>query len=90
MLLRAFDLGADSQGTMNNTLFGTDTFGYSETICGGTGAGPGFDGTAAVQSSSTVTSMCVVMVQEGIMPLALAAGSGGVDRLRASLLDPTP
>lgn len=31
-------------------------------------------GTAIVQSSSTVTSMCVVLTQEGIMPLLIAAG----------------
>lgn len=34
----------------------------------------GILGTALVQSSSTVTSMCVVLTQEGIMPLAIAAG----------------
>lgn len=31
-------------------------------------------GTAVVQSSSTVTSMCVVLTQEGVMPLVIAAG----------------
>ena len=28
--------------------------------------------------------------QELVLTLALAAGDGGIDRLRASLLDPTP
>ena len=35
---------ACSQATMNNFLFGDATRQYYETICGGTGAGPGFDG----------------------------------------------
>ena len=34
----------------------------------------GIFGTAMVQSSSSVTSMCVVLTQEGIMPLVIAAG----------------
>jgi len=29
---------------MNNFTFGDASFGYYETICGGSGAGPGFDG----------------------------------------------
>jgi 5-oxoprolinase (ATP-hydrolysing) len=42
---------AASQGTMNNFTFGNDTVQYYETICGGAGAGPGFDGTDAVEDS---------------------------------------
>ena len=38
VLLGAFGLAAASQGTMNNLLFGDATFGYYETICGGSGA----------------------------------------------------
>ena len=34
-LLRVFEAGACSQGTMNNLLLGDDNFGYYETICGG-------------------------------------------------------
>ena len=29
---------------MNNVLFGDATYQYYETICGGVGAGPGFNG----------------------------------------------
>ncbi|MEL7119842.1 MAG: hydantoinase B/oxoprolinase family protein, partial [Bacteroidota bacterium] len=47
-LLKALQLSACSQGTMNNLLFGNASFGYYETICGGTGAGLGFDGRSAV------------------------------------------
>ncbi len=34
----------------------------------------GILGTALIQSSSSITSMSVVLVQEGVMPLAIAAG----------------
>ena len=54
-LLKAFGLAACSQGTMNNFLFGNAHFGYYETICGGTGAGNGFDGRAAVHQHMTNT-----------------------------------
>ncbi len=54
-LLKAFQLAACSQGTMNNFLFGNEGFGYYETICGGTGAGPGFHGTDAVHQHMTNT-----------------------------------
>lgn len=54
-ILKAFGLAACSQGTMNNFLFGNERFGYYETICGGTGAGRGFDGTDAVHQHMTNT-----------------------------------
>jgi 5-oxoprolinase (ATP-hydrolysing) len=54
-LLKALDLAACSQGTMNNFLFGNERFGFYETICGGTGAGLGFNGADAVHSHMTNT-----------------------------------
>jgi 5-oxoprolinase (ATP-hydrolysing) len=54
-LLKALELVACSQGTMNNFLFGNDRFGYYETIGGGTGAGNGFAGADAVHSHMTNT-----------------------------------
>lgn len=54
-ILKAFGIVACSQGTMNNTLFGNETFGYYETICGGSGAGDGFDGASAVHTHMTNT-----------------------------------
>ncbi|HWM90760.1 MAG TPA: hydantoinase B/oxoprolinase family protein [Thermoanaerobaculia bacterium] len=54
-LLKALGLAACSQGTMNNLLFGNDRFGYYETVCGGAGAGPGFDGASAVHTHMTNT-----------------------------------
>lgn len=54
-LLKAFNLAACSQGTMNNFLFGNSKFGYYETIGGGTGAGDGFNGRSAVHQHMTNT-----------------------------------
>ncbi|MDA8019211.1 MAG: hydantoinase B/oxoprolinase family protein [Thermoanaerobaculia bacterium] len=81
-LLHAFDLGACSQGTMNNVLFGDDTFGYYETVCGGTGAGDGFDGTSAVHSHMTNTRITDPEILEQRYPVrleefAIRHGSGG-------------
>ena len=44
---------AASQGTMNNFTFGDDTYQYYETISGGAGAGPDFDGASVVQTHMT-------------------------------------
>ncbi|WP_234572871.1 hydantoinase B/oxoprolinase family protein [Rhodohalobacter sp. 614A] len=54
-LLKPFNRAACSQGTMNNILFGNDNFGYYETVGGGTGAGPDFEGCHAVHQHMTNT-----------------------------------
>jgi 5-oxoprolinase (ATP-hydrolysing) len=54
-LLKAFELAACSQGTMNNFLFGNDRLGYYETIGGGAGAGLGFHGRSGVHQHMTNT-----------------------------------
>lgn len=54
-LLKPFERIACGQGTMNNVLFGNDSFGYYETVGGGSGAGPGFDGTDGVHQHMTNT-----------------------------------
>ncbi|MEJ0054263.1 MAG: hydantoinase B/oxoprolinase family protein [Bacteroidota bacterium] len=81
-LLKAFDLAACSQGTMNNFLFGNDRFGYYETICGGTGAGPGFNGADAVHQHMTNTRITDPELLELRYPVRLERfgirkGSGG-------------
>jgi 5-oxoprolinase (ATP-hydrolysing) len=73
---------ACSQATMNNFLFGDATRQYYETICGGTGAGPGFDGTSAIHSHMTNTRMTDPEVLELRYPVrlerfAIRRGSGG-------------
>ena len=78
---------ACSQATMNNFLFGDATRQYYETICGGTGAGPGFDGASAVQTHMTNTRMTDPEVLELRYPVrleefAIRRGSGGAGRWR--------
>lgn len=68
-LIKAFRLSACSQGTMNNLLFGNESFGYYETICGGTGAGPGFKGADAVHHHMTNTRITDPEVMEWRYPV---------------------
>ncbi|MES2797282.1 MAG: hydantoinase B/oxoprolinase family protein [Bacteroidota bacterium] len=70
-ILKAFELVACSQGTMNNTLFGNEKFGYYETICGGTGAGNGFDGASGVHSHMTNTRITDPEIMELRYPVRL-------------------
>jgi 5-oxoprolinase (ATP-hydrolysing) len=81
-MLKALGLVACSQGTMNNVLFGNQDFGYYETVCGGCGAGPGFDGESAVHSHMTNTAITDPEVLEHRYPVrleefAIRRGSGG-------------
>lgn len=57
VLLGALEVAAASQGTMNNLLFGDDSFGYYETICGGSGATALADGASAVHTHMTNTRL---------------------------------
>ncbi len=68
-LLKAFALAACSQGTMNNVLFGNDNFGYYETICGGSGAGEGFNGADAVHQHMTNTRITDPEIMEWRYPV---------------------
>ena len=86
-LLKALGLAACSQGTMNNTLWGTDRFGYYETVCGGAGAGPGWHGAGAVHTHMTNTRITDPEVVEHRYPVRIErfgvrAGSGGAGRWR--------
>ncbi len=76
---------ACSQATMNNFLFGDATRQYYETICGGTGAGPGFDGVSAIQTHMTNTRMTDPEVLELRYPVrqehfGIRRGSGGAGK----------
>ncbi len=84
-LYGALGVIAASQGTMNNFVYGNDTYQNYETICGGTGAGDGFDGTSAVHSHMTNTRMTDPEVLETRFPVRLdefsiRKGSGGVGK----------
>ena len=70
-LLKAFGVVAASQGTMNNTLFGNKNFGYYETVCGGCGAGEGFNGVSAVHHHMTNTRITDPEILEHRYPVRL-------------------
>jgi len=70
-LLKAFKVVACSQGTMNNVMFGNDNFSYYETICGGCGAGPGFNGASAVHHHMTNTRITDPEILEHRYPVRL-------------------
>lgn len=82
VILTAFQACACSQGCMNNLTFGDDTFGYYETIGGGCGAGPTWDGTSGVQCHMTNTRITDPEIFEQRYPVilhrfGLREGSGG-------------
>jgi 5-oxoprolinase (ATP-hydrolysing) len=62
---------AAAQGTMNNLTFGNDTHQYYETICGGAGAGPGFDGADAVHTHMTNSRLTDPEILEWRFPVVL-------------------
>ncbi len=73
---------AAAQGTMNNFTFGGGRWQYYETICGGSGAGPGFDGTSCVHTNMTNTRLTDPEIFEWRYPVILERferrrGSGG-------------
>ncbi|WP_297509080.1 hydantoinase B/oxoprolinase family protein [uncultured Caulobacter sp.] len=81
-LYGALGVMAAAQGTMNNFTFGDDRRQYYETICGGSGAGPDFDGTDAVQTHMTNSRLTDPEVLEARYPVLVEAfsirrGSGG-------------
>lgn len=81
-LMLALGAMAGSQATMNNYVWGNDRIQNYETICGGTGAGPGFDGCSAVQTHMTNTRGTDPEVLEHRFPVRLEEwsirrGSGG-------------
>ena len=81
-LFGALGVMAASQCTMNNFTFGNETYQYYETISGGSGAGPGFDGTSVVQTHMTNSRLTDPEVLEFRFPVRLESyeirkGSGG-------------
>ncbi len=79
---------AAAQGTMNNLNFGNKKYQYYETICSGSPAGPGFNGTDAVHTHMTNTRLTDPEVLEFRYPVVLEdfhirAGSGGKGKWHA-------
>ncbi|KAK8126665.1 hydantoinase B/oxoprolinase [Apiospora kogelbergensis] len=92
VIFRAFQACAASQGDCNNLTFGfggnlsgreeVKGFGYYETIAGGSGAGPHWEGTSGVHTHMTNTRITDSEVFERRYPVllrqfSLRAGSGG-------------
>lgn len=92
--LEALGIMACGQGTMNNVIFGNlpdasdrERFSYYETVCGGCGAGPGFEGASAVHSHMTNTAITDPEILEFRFPVrlerfAIRRGSGGAGEFR--------
>ncbi|WP_374384318.1 hydantoinase B/oxoprolinase family protein [Dongia sp.] len=86
-LYGAMNVMAAAQGTMNNFTFGNQRHQYYETIAGGSGAGPDFDGTDAVQTHMTNSRLTDPEVLEFRFPVLLEdfhirRGSGGQGKQR--------
>ncbi|KAF5510264.1 Uncharacterized protein CGCS363_v003719 [Colletotrichum siamense] len=97
LIFKAFRAAAASQGTCNNLTFGyggtdkdgqvTKGFGYYETIAGGAGAGPHWEGQSGVHTNVTNTRITDPEVLEKRYPVLLhefsiRKGSGGLGRRR--------
>lgn len=99
VILKAFQACAASQGCMNSVGFfgGRNakagegySFAYGETICGGAGAGPTWDGASAVHSHMTNTRISDVEILEKRYPIvvrefSLRDGSGGEGEYRGGM-----
>jgi 5-oxoprolinase (ATP-hydrolysing) len=87
-LFGALQAMANSQGTMNNLTFGNDTYQYYETLCSGSPAGPGFNGTDGVHVHMTNSRLTDPEVLEFRYPVLLEdfhirEGSGGTGKWSA-------
>merc|ERR550539_1382852 len=87
VVLRAFKACAASQGCMNNLTFGDSHFGYYETIAGGAGAGPSWEGRSGVHTHCTNTRITDPEILERRYPVLLREfsirhGSGGDGKMK--------
>ena len=85
LLFAAMGVMAAAQGTMNNLTFGDEQSQYYETITGGGGAGPGFQGSSGVQTHMTNSRLTDPEILEQRFPVRLERfqlrrGSGGTGR----------
>ena len=87
-LIGALGIMAAGQGTMNNFTFGDEgTYQNYETICGGAGAGPDYQGTDAIHTHMTNTLATDPEILEWRIPVVLESftirhGSGGRGKYR--------
>ncbi|XP_059473428.1 5-oxoprolinase [Neocloeon triangulifer] len=85
VIFRAFSTCSASNGCKNNITFGTDTWGYYETVAGGAGAGPSWHGRSGVHTHMTNTRITDPEIVERHYPVvvnhfSLRGGSGGGGR----------
>uniref|UniRef100_A0A8C4HEN8 5-oxoprolinase, ATP-hydrolysing n=1 Tax=Dicentrarchus labrax TaxID=13489 RepID=A0A8C4HEN8_DICLA len=85
VIFRAFEVCAASQGCMNNISFGSEKIGYYETVAGGAGAGPSWNGRSGVHSHMTNTRITDPEILEKRYPVileqfSLRPGSGGAGK----------
>ncbi len=81
-LYGALGVLAGAYGTMTNFTFGNDEYQYYETISGGSGAGPTFDGTSVVQCHMTNSRLTDPEILEFRYPVrvdshTIKLGTGG-------------
>jgi len=86
-ILGALGVMGACQVTMNNFTFGDKDHQYYETICGGAGAGPTWDGVSAIHTHMTNTRLTDPEILELRYPVILESfgirpGSGGAGRNR--------
>ncbi len=84
-LYGALGVLAGAYGTMTNFTFGNDVYQYYETISGGSGAGPDFDGTDVVQCHMTNSRLTDPEVLEFRYPVRVDShtihhGTGGAGK----------
>ncbi|XP_050396145.1 5-oxoprolinase isoform X1 [Patella vulgata] len=82
VVFKAFGVCAASQGCMNNITFGDKDVGYYETVAGGAGAGPTWDGRGGVHTHMTNTRITDPEIVEKRYPVVvkcfhLNPGTGG-------------
>ncbi|KAI0219976.1 5-oxoprolinase [Lamellibrachia satsuma] len=85
VVFKAFSACAASQGCTNSVTFGDDNFGYYETVAGGAGAGPTWQGQSGIHTHMTNTRMTDPEIVERRYPVivqrfSLRPGSGGKGR----------
>ncbi|WWC67417.1 uncharacterized protein I206_101325 [Kwoniella pini CBS 10737] len=86
VIFKAFEATAASQGCMNVVMFVRENgHGYGETVCGGSGAGPTWQGTSGVHINMTNTRITDAEILEKTQPcilrqFQLRPNSGGIGR----------
>ncbi|GAB1602003.1 5-oxoprolinase-like [Argonauta hians] len=87
VVFKAFGTCAASQGCMNNITFGDQEIGYYETIAGGAGAGPDWNGRSGIHSHMTNTRITDAEILEHRYPVilkcfSLCPNTGGAGKFR--------